>query len=106
MVAVSSAGKIYSNPSPSDILESASLHVFSFLPNGDPLLVESEGDFSIDEWNDALGIAQELCCGHTDKKRGEDDMDTEEERPSMQSFLVDTISKKVNRDLKWKEEST
>jgi exosome complex component RRP46 len=103
IVTISPTGKIQSYPTPTAILESSSIHVFSFSSSGDPLLAESEGEFSIDEWDKVFNLAQELCCGHVEGKN-DGMMEIDGGRQSTQSFLVDTISKKVEIDLKWKEE--
>lgn len=41
----------------------SSLHVFAFGSRGSCLLMESEGRFSIDEWEEAEAVAREACLG-------------------------------------------
>ncbi|KAL8824652.1 MAG: hypothetical protein Q9170_008087 [Blastenia crenularia] len=63
MVAVSPSGELLGNPGTQSIQEATSLHVFAFSSQGSNVLSESEGAFSVDIWDQAYEIAEELCRG-------------------------------------------
>lgn len=70
-------------------------------------MVESEGDFTLSQWESVHDVAETLCCG--DDKEDTDEHDTimyeKEDRihGGMARFLESTLQEKVARDLRWKE---
>lgn len=87
------------------------MHVLAFTSDGSLLLAESQGDFTIGEWDDVYAAAQRICCesgrkAGLDMVMGDDD-DDEDERdgPDMRQFLRSTMEAKVEADLHWKASS-
>ncbi|PNS16631.1 Exosome complex component RRP46 [Sphaceloma murrayae] len=51
------------DPSPSQVRQAKSVHVFAFSSSGEILLAESEGTFDVDEWEGVEVRAREACLG-------------------------------------------
>lgn len=95
--------KIIADPSPKDIGEATSLHALAFTSHDELLLSESEGDFTVEEWDDVYERAQEICCQSTSKQAAVDMMlDDAASGPDMRSFLRSALETKVASDLYWK----
>lgn len=92
------------DPSPRDIEMAQSVHVLAFTSHGELLLAESEGDFTVKEWDDVYETAQGICCRSVPQKEGMamllDDEGTH--GPDMRHFLRSTVESKVAADLYWK----
>ncbi|RKF59142.1 Exosome complex component RRP46 [Golovinomyces cichoracearum] len=58
----SSSKSVIQNPSLLEAQAADSVHVFSFTCHGDLLLAESEGVFSLANWNNIYEVAKEICC--------------------------------------------
>jgi len=95
---------LYRNPSPLQIQQAASTHVFSFTSHRQLLLAESEGEFSLKEWNNACKVAERLCCGddQDDLNAMRDDCD-EDLIGDMQQFVKLSLQEKVAGDLYWQK---
>ena len=93
------------NPSAKDLKDASSIHVFAFSSRGELLVVESEGEFDMDEWEAAHGKARELChWNHWGPKRMvmiSRWMLTE--GGSLQNMLRSAVQEKVDREQRWKE---
>ncbi len=63
LVAVEPKGTITTDPSPQELRSASSIHVFAFSSLGDLLVVESEGDFSMEIWDEVHGRAFMVCHG-------------------------------------------
>lgn len=63
LVAVSSNGTMVNDPSVQQIKLASSIHVLAFSSHGDLLAVESEGDFTIDIWEEVNQRAKLVCHG-------------------------------------------
>ena len=56
--------KIIANPTPKEIAKAGSLHAVAYkMPNQEMLLLESEGMFTMQEWKEAVTVAEGLCEG-------------------------------------------
>lgn len=53
--------KIVADPSPSEVDQATSLHVLGFTSQDDLLLAESEGVFSMVEWDNVISTGQKVC---------------------------------------------
>ncbi|GJC77806.1 hypothetical protein ColLi_00644 [Colletotrichum liriopes] len=62
--------KIVADPSPLEADQATSLHVLSFTSQGDLLLAESEGAFSLIEWDKAVSTGQKVCSQHCEAEPG------------------------------------
>lgn len=49
-------------PSPDIMSKAKSLHLLGFTSNGSLLLAESEGEFTLNEWDAAVFAAHSMCC--------------------------------------------
>ncbi|KAK9425091.1 hypothetical protein SUNI508_03231 [Seiridium unicorne] len=89
------------DPTAREIELSKSLHVFSFTSNDDVILSESEGEFSLKEWNDVLNFARRQCCP---PPRSED-IDMSDDTPAgadLRNFTRSTMGARIAADLYWK----
>ncbi|KAH8815268.1 hypothetical protein F5884DRAFT_665879 [Xylogone sp. PMI_703] len=110
LLALNSSGKsatVVQYPSVQDIQNASSIHVFAFTAQGALLLAESEGSFSIDDWNEAYEQGKKLCCGTNEQVGSSDEMrdvgEQEEASESMMEFLHTALTVKVDEDLHWKD---
>ncbi|PSK35991.1 Exosome complex component RRP46 [Elsinoe australis] len=79
-VKASSSTAPITDPSPAQLKSSRSSHVFAFASNGDVVLAESEGVFTIDEFERAGEVARGICLGEAMVgKDGDVEMEGEEE---------------------------
>ncbi|KAH6651094.1 hypothetical protein F5144DRAFT_589402 [Chaetomium tenue] len=98
------AKKMVVDPSPREVETASSVHVLAFTSHNGLLLAESEGDFTVGEWDDVYETAKEICCRSTPAKEGTA-MVLDDEEPSatdMRQFLRSTMESKVAADLHWK----
>lgn len=77
--------------------------MFAFTSQDELLLAESEGDFTMQDWDRAHAAAQRICC-EPGKKSGIEMVLDDEKRdgPDMRHFLRSTMEAKVTADLHWK----
>lgn len=90
------------DPSPRQVELSRSVHVLAFTSHDELLLAESEGDFSMDEWDEVHTTARSICCK---PPQNEIDMvldDDQQPGPDMRRFVRSTAEAKVAADLHWK----
>ncbi|KAL2127928.1 hypothetical protein VTI74DRAFT_9953 [Chaetomium olivicolor] len=92
------------DPSPREIDTAQSVHVLGFTSHDELLLAESEGDFTVQEWDDVYETAKKICCHSAPTKEGMDMVLDEEHAagPDMRTFLRSTMESKVAADLAWK----
>lgn len=96
--------KITQSPTIREIQQAASIHVLAFSSHGDLLVVESEGEFTLDEWDQVFEKAQRVCCDaleapHVDTMLGGGDG----KFPGEQAGFLRSILEKVALDLKWRK---
>ncbi|KAG7293342.1 hypothetical protein NEMBOFW57_003390 [Staphylotrichum longicolle] len=98
------AKRITVDPTPRDIETARSVHVLAFTSHDELLLAESEGDFTVKEWDDVYETAKAICCRSAPAKEGVamvlDDEDAS--GPDMRQFLRSAAGAKVAADLHWK----
>jgi exosome complex component RRP46 len=92
---------IIRNPTLIQSQSADSLHVLAFTSQGDLLVAESEGSFTIGDWDDIFEAGKAICCNET-KQTDEHEMMDEKDR-GMQMFVKSTLKAKVAADLHWKE---
>jgi exosome complex component RRP46 len=96
--------KTVTAPSPREIEAAQSVHVLAFMSHDELLLAESEGNFSVKEWDGVYETAKEICCRSAPARDGIsmalDDGDAG--GPDMRHFLRSTLESKVVADLYWK----
>ncbi|KAH6648500.1 hypothetical protein BKA67DRAFT_661467 [Truncatella angustata] len=96
------ANKIVVNPSAREIELSRSLHAFAFTSYDDLVLTESEGEFTLKEWKDALESARGQCCR---PPQSNDDIDMNDEvhtGADLRKFTRSTMETQIAADLYWK----
>lgn len=95
--------RVVADPSQRDLAAAESVHVLAFTSDDGLLLAESQGDFTMAEWDDVYAVAQRICC-EPGTKAGLDMVMDDEERdgPDMRHFLRSTMEAKVAADLHWK----
>ena len=103
LIAVTSDQELIQDPSRKQIETATSLHVLSFSSHGDLLVVESEGKFSIDDWDTVFTKAKQVCQGFDAANSDEDvDMDAGEQI-SLEGALRKTMHDRMIKDQIWKE---
>lgn len=94
--------RVIRNPSIHQIEGATSVHVFGFTSQGFLLLVESEGAFSVQDWDLVYEAAKGLCCGGpcTDHEMATDNEDNNS--GAMHEFMKAALQSKVSTDFSWK----
>ncbi|KAK3328833.1 hypothetical protein B0H66DRAFT_2439 [Apodospora peruviana] len=98
--------KLVVDPSPRELEAAQSVHVLAFTSQGELLLAESEGDFTVEEWDEVYETAEDVCCKSETSKSDVDmmlDDDDDDAGPAdMHQFIRSTLEDKVAADLHWK----
>src|ERR1700712_1797848 len=97
LTADGTAKRIIRNPTLIQSQSAESLHVLAFTSQGDLLVAESEGSFTIGDWDDIYEAGKQICC--YDTKQAEDLDMVEEKDGGMQMFVKSTLRAKVAADL-------
>ncbi len=76
----------------------------AFTSHDELLLAESEGDFTVQEWDDIYETAKGICCHSAPAKEGMAMVLDDEDAggPDMRQFLRSAMASKVAADLHWK----
>jgi len=102
-----SDGTIVADPTPRQVETARSVHAFAFTSHDELLLAESEGDFSMQDWDAAHAAAEAICC--RPRQEAGLDVDMDEERrdgPDLRRLLRSTMETKVASDLRWRRDET
>lgn len=104
LVTSSATQSIQRDPTLAEIREADSVHVLAFSAHKKLLLAESEGSFSMEQWEAVCDKAEEICCGSGNGESDEmQDIVDSGAGPSMHEFVTATMQEKVALDLHWKE---
>jgi exosome complex component RRP46 len=95
------AKRIIRNPTLIQSQSADSLHVLAFTSQGDLLVAESEGSFTIGDWDEIYEAGKAACCHETKQSDDHEMMDKKE--GGTQLFAKSTLQAKVAADLHWKE---
>lgn len=90
------------NPTLPQIQQADSVHVLAFTSSGKLLVAESEGSFTMDEWEELYEVGKRVCCDE-DETSDDDAMQVDERNGSMMRFVKSVLKEKVEKDLHWKE---
>lgn len=109
LLALNSNGKsrnIIKNPTVVQFQAADSVHVLAFTSQGELLVAESEGTFTLEDWDEVCETAKSLCCDES-TIAGDDDVmqdeGLEENKGSLTMFVKSTMEEKVAKDLHWKD---
>ncbi|KAI0442242.1 hypothetical protein F4803DRAFT_379448 [Xylaria telfairii] len=94
--------QIVANPTTREIEQSQSFHVLAFTSQNELILAESEGAFTMKEWDDIYSAARGQCCTSTIDDTG---MLMDEGLPTgadSKHFIRSTVEQKTASDLYWK----
>lgn len=100
-VAVGWNGGLALDPSPEEIGAAASLHVLGFSSNGDMIIAESEGSFSIDIWEHVFEIANIACKGDA-ASDNVPDASRFQNRTNLEGKLRATILEREQQEHRWR----
>ncbi|KAG6363201.1 hypothetical protein INS49_008297 [Diaporthe citri] len=88
---------------PREADKSRSVHVLAFTSFSELLLAESEGDFSMTEWDQVYETTRSACCGAADGNGIHAVLDeAQQSGPDMRQFVRSAAESKVAADLYWK----
>lgn len=90
------------DPTTEQVDNAKSVHVLGFTSDKELLLAESEGSFSVDEWNKVLDTAERICCNQQGPGLDTAMRDGGIESQSIKDFIRSTVETKVAADLHWK----
>ena len=106
LVTVSPSGELVADPLNKDLKEALSVHALAFSSHGDLLLAESEGNFSIDVWEQVFDRAEHICHGSSKDEEAAEDVSMEiDEATNLGASLRAVIHDKVTNDQRWKNNS-
>ena len=91
--------KIVVDPSAREIEKSQSFHVFAFTSHDELILAESEGSFTMKDWDNLYNTAYRQCCPTDGNVNMEDDGPN---GADLKRFTRSTMEAKVAADLYWK----
>lgn len=100
LVAEGVSSRVMRNPTLLQSHSASSIHVLAFSSHGDLLVAESEGTFTMDEWQAVYDAGKEICCDES-----EDSVMQDEEGNNaggMNMFVKSALHTKVSADLHWK----
>ena len=92
--------KVVQHPTIEEIQRATSVHVLGFTSKGDLLVVESEGSFSIEDWDEVYEVGKAICCDGITKETEEMLDDSPE---GLHAFVKSALQEKVQADLHWKD---
>jgi exosome complex component RRP46 len=93
--------RIIHNPTLLEIQDAASVHVMAFTSHRELLVSESEGNFTIDEWDLVYKHAERTCCG-VQETADVDAMRDEGDDGGILQFVKSAMQEKIAADLYWK----
>ena len=100
LVSKGSSKTVLRNPTLLQTQSAESIHVLGFTSHGDLLVAESEGSFTIEEWETVYAAGKAMCC---DESKTEDHIMQDEPFTGMNTFVKSALEAKVTSDLHWKD---
>lgn len=89
------------------------MHVFAFSGDRRLLLNESDGEFSLQEWEEACEMAEEVCCKEEEEEGGVslgtgDRMEVDagagmDAHGNLEKWLREVVRRKVEWEQRWKK---
>ncbi|KAL9063836.1 MAG: hypothetical protein Q9161_009238 [Pseudevernia consocians] len=105
LVAVNSNSTLVIDPSVQQIKLASSIHVLAFSSRGDLLVVESEGDFTIDKWEEVHQRAKLICHGDEgdeSESESEDVSMDSDDVSKLENVLKEAVETKMAKEQRWK----
>ena len=94
-----------SGPSAEELKVASSIHVFAFSSHGDLLVVESEGEFGVETWEEAYQKARLACRGEEEDDSNSEDVSMDSDNGTkLKDVLRNAVRQKVAREQKWKQD--
>jgi exosome complex component RRP46 len=101
LVSKGSSSIVIRNPTLLQSESAKSVHVLAFSSHGDLLVAESEGSFTIDDWELVFEAGKAMCCdGAEDQTMQDQSLDNGS--GSIDMFVKSALQAKVTADLHWK----
>ncbi|CAD6574195.1 MAG: exosome non-catalytic core subunit rrp46 [Alectoria sarmentosa] len=103
-VAVNSKDTLVLDPSVQQTKRASSIHLLAFSSRGDLLVVESEGDFTIDKWEEVHQRAKLICHGaEGDESESEDVSMNSDDISKLENVLKDAVERQIAKEQRWKQ---
>ena len=104
LISVDSNGTLVVDPFVLQTKLASSIHVLAFSSDRDLLVVESEGDFTIDLWDEVYQRARLTCHGEEGSENENEDVTMRSDAVSkLDAVLKDAVEKKVAKEQRWKK---
>lgn len=104
LIAVEPSGELRLDPSMQQVKACSSIHVLAFSSHGDLLLVESEGDFGIDTFEEVHQEAKLICHGQGEDSSEGDDVNMDLGYSSKpENVLKEAVRQRIAKDHRWKK---
>ena len=105
LICIDEDGALLSNPGAKDLRLADSVHVLAFSSLGKMILAQSEGSFSINDWENVHSSARQICLRQdTAQDLGDDVSMTSEQEESLQEKLRNAVGRMVSKEQAWKTE--
>ena len=106
LVAVNPDATLTIDPSIQQVKLASSIHVLAFSSHGVLVVAESEGDFTMDTWEEAHQKAKLHCRGENGEESESEDVSmTSDDVPKLESVLKDAVQRKIAEERKWMNET-
>lgn len=97
-------GEIVCHPGPVDLRRAQSRHALALTSQRELLLVESEGTFTMEQWERVYARAEEYCCGVVSEDREMRDGGDGDGQGSMLEHVQATVHEKIAVDVAWRQD--
>jgi exosome complex component RRP46 len=101
LVSEGSSRTVIRNPTLLQSQSSNSVHVLAFSSHGDLLVAESEGAFTMDDWEAVYEAGKAMCCDNSEDEVMQD-QELDHNAGGMDMFVKSALQAKVTADLHWK----
>ena len=104
LIAAESNGTLVVRPSVEQLELASSIHVLAFSSYGDLLVVESEGDFTINTWDMVHQKARLICHQEDGDESDSEDVSMRlDDVSKLGNVLRDAVERKVAEEQRWKK---
>lgn len=103
LIGVDAFGKLIIDPSVKEIHLASSIHVVAYSSQGDLLVIESEGSFTIEVLEQVVETASQVCRGPNSDGGKILDLHMDEGVTSLEDSMRMLLQSKTAKEQKWKE---